>query len=228
MSGRDEILGRIRAGLGRGALEGARRAALEAKLANPPRNLVPARAAALDHADQVELFIEMAGKVDTQVTRVKDLAEVPGAIADYLAQKNLPTEIRRAPHPLLDQVPWQAWPTLSIQTGRAEGADAVGVGAPLAGVAETGTLAYASGPESPATVNFLPETHIAVLRAKDVVAAYEDVFARVREKSAGGPFPRTVNFITGPSRTADIELTLILGAHGPKRLHIVLVDDGEG
>jgi L-lactate dehydrogenase complex protein LldG len=125
-------------------------------------------------------------------------------------------------------VPWEARPTLSIAAGRAEGSDAVGVGAPLAGVAETGTLAYASGPESPATVNFLPETHIAVLRASDVVAAYEDVFTRVREKSHGRPFPRTVNFVTGPSRTADIELTLILGAHGPKRLHIVLVDDGEG
>jgi L-lactate dehydrogenase complex protein LldG len=98
-------------------------------------------------------------------------------------------------------------------------------------VAETGTLMLHSGPESPTRNNFLPDTHIAVLRASQVVASYEDGFDNLRRKfakAAGGFFlPRTINFITGPSRTADIEQKLELGAHGPRRLHIILIDDGQ-
>jgi L-lactate dehydrogenase complex protein LldG len=58
-----------------------------------------------------------------------------------------------------------------------------------------------------------------------VVAAYEDGWDRLRE---GGGMPRAINFITGPSRTGDIEQRIELGAHGPRRLHIILVDDRQG
>ena len=93
----------------------------------------------------------------------------------------------------------------------------------FAGVAETGTLAMLSGPERPVTLNFLPEAHIALVGTRDLVGAYEDMWARVRE---AGETPRAVNLITGPSRSADIGQELRMGAHGPRRLHIVLVDDG--
>ena len=99
-------------------------------------------------------------------------------------------------------------------------------------VAETGTLAMYSGPAHPSTLNFVPETHVVVLPASRVVKSYEDVFDAVRELAAdpdsgrGGLPPRTVNFVTGPSRSGDIEQTLLLGAHGPRRLHIVIVEDG--
>ncbi len=83
-----------------------------------------------------------------------------------------------------------------------------------------------SGPQSPTTLNFLPETHIAVLRASRMVGPYEDAWERVRALYGRGGLPRTVNFITGPSRSADIEQTIQLGAHGPRRLHIVLIEDG--
>ena len=84
-----------------------------------------------------------------------------------------------------------------------------------------------SGPDHPTTLNFLPDTHIVVLRASQVVGPYEDAWARLR--AAATAMPRTVNFVTGPSRTADIEQTIQLGAHGPRRLHIVLIDDaGDG
>ena len=88
--------------------------------------------------------------------------------------------------------------------------------------AETGTLVLASGPESPTTLNFLPDTHIAVLLAETIVGAYEATWSAVR--AADGPLPRVVNWITGPSRTADIEQTLLIGIHGPRRQHIVLID----
>jgi L-lactate dehydrogenase complex protein LldG len=82
-----------------------------------------------------------------------------------------------------------------------------------------------SGPTHPTTLNFLPEVHIVVLRAADVVGPYENAWARVRTARDNGAMPRTVNFVTGPSRTADIEQTIQLGAHGPRRLHIILVGD---
>ena len=95
----------------------------------------------------------------------------------------------------------------------------------FAGVAETGTLVLLSGPESPTTLNFLPDVHIALLFTDRVVGSYEDVWARLRARDGATVMPRVVNWITGPSRTADIEQTLLLGAHGPRRLHIILVDE---
>jgi L-lactate dehydrogenase complex protein LldG len=136
-----------------------------------------------------------------------------------------------SPDPALDAVPWSERPLLEIARGRADPADLVSLTPAFAAIAETGTLMLTSGAKTPATLNFLPDNHIVVLRASDVVGTYEDGLGRLRPKSgaAEGTFmPRTVNFITGPSRTADIELTLIMGAHGPRRLHIVLVDDEPG
>jgi L-lactate dehydrogenase complex protein LldG len=221
---RDQILGGIRAGLGRGKLDSAARDALEARLKTHRRNVVPARAAALDHAGQVALFVAMAEEVDATVARVASAAEVPSAVADYLARQNLPARLVMTPDPKLDDIPWDARPLLDIRKGRAEDGDAAGVTASFAAVAETGTLMLLSGPESPTRNNFLPDTHVVVLRASQVVASYEDGWDRLR---AQGPMPRTVNFITGPSRTGDIEQRIVLGAHGPRRLHIVLVDDAE-
>jgi len=92
--------------------------------------------------------------------------------------------------------------------------------------AETGTLVMASGPDNPTTLNFLPDTHIVVVDAKDIAGDYETVWARVREKFGIEALPRAINLITGPSRSADIAQILILGAHGPRRLHVLIVGDG--
>jgi L-lactate dehydrogenase complex protein LldG len=228
MSAREQILGGIRGGLGRGALSADKAAKLEARLKNPRSNLIPERAH-LPHAAQIELFVRMAEAVSTSFSRVKSLAEVPGAVADYLAQHNLPPQFRMSPDAALDEIPWADKPMLEISRGRADPADLVSVTPCLAGIAETGTLMMASGSARPATLNFLPDNHIVVLQAKDVIGTYEEGFALLRAASGNADsfMPRTVNFITGPSRTADIELTLIMGAHGPRRLHVVLVDDEE-
>jgi L-lactate dehydrogenase complex protein LldG len=135
-----------------------------------------------------------------------------------------------SPDPALDRIPWGERPLLEIGRGRADPADLASVTPCFAGIAETGTLMLVSGGERPATLNFLPDNHIVVLQTKDVIGTYEEGFARLRQAANGadgGFMPRTVNFVTGPSRTADIELTLIMGAHGPRRLHVVLVDDEE-
>jgi L-lactate dehydrogenase complex protein LldG len=228
VTARDDILGSIRRGLRRGKLPPETDAALTERVAAHRRNLVPARAASLDHSARVELFVAMAEEVQTTVAYVGSETEIPAEVARYLAAKNLPAELVMAPDPALDAIPWNERPLLRIRRGRAEPGDAVSLTPCLAAIAETGTLMLVSGADTPTTLNFLPDTHIVVVRTGQVVAGYEDAWDLVRAhtKAAGDPlaWPRTVNLITGPSRTGDIEQRIQLGAHGPRRLHVVLVD----
>ena len=225
MSGaRDDILGGIRRALRRGKLSEEAGAGLAERVAAHRRNLIPARAVTLDPAARIDLFVAMAEEVQTTVARVTAAGAVPVEVARYLASENLPAELVMAPDPWLDAIPWDARPLLRIRRGRAEAGDAVSLTPCLAAIAETGTLMLVSGADTPTTLNFLPDTHIVVLRAGQVVASYEDGFDLVRARSA---WPRTINLITGPSRTGDIEQRIQLGAHGPRRLHIVLIDEPE-
>jgi len=224
MSARDDIIGGIRSGLGRPALSEAAKGGLAARVAAHRRNLVPARAASLDAAGQVRLFVTMAQAVQTTVVRIASDREAPAEIARYLAAENLPAELRIAPDPALDELPWAERPLLTVRRGKAEAGDAVSLTPCLAAVAETGTLMLTSGEATPTTLNFLPDTHIVMLRASQVVASYEDGWDLLRTR---GALPRTVNFITGPSRTGDIEQKIELGAHGPRRLHVILIDDAK-
>jgi L-lactate dehydrogenase complex protein LldG len=127
-----------------------------------------------------------------------------------------------APHPELQAIPWDSRPLLEIRQGRAEATDAVSVQHAFAGIAETGTLMLPSSSQRPVTLNLLADTEVVLLRASAVVGAYEEGWDRLRTEIGG--MPRNVMFVTGPSRSADIEQTLELGAHGPRRLHVVLVD----
>ena len=227
---RDQVLNSIRRALKRGPLAPEAAASCETRLVTHRRNLIPARARTLPPRGQVELFVKMAETVNATVARVKRADDVPAAIAEYLSRLNLPARLVRAPDPVLDALPWNARPLLETRRGVAADADPVGVTACFAAIAETGTLMLHSGAAGPTRNNFLPDTHIVMVRASQVVAAYEDGWDRLRAaRSRDGAFamPRTVNFITGPSRTADIEQKIELGAHGPRRLHIVLIDDGE-
>jgi len=232
MSARDQIMGSIRTALKRGPLDAMRTAELDAKLELPARNLIPKRAASLDASGRIALFVAMAEEVQTTVTRVHSAAEVPGVVADYLAERNLPAQLVVTPDPQLDPIPWDLRPLLEIRRGRAEDGDLSGVTGCFAAVAETGTLMLISGPQSPTRNNFLPDNHIVVLRAEQVVASYEDGIDRLRLAARGSDgtwsMPRTVNYVTGPSRTGDIEQKIELGAHGPRRLHIVLIDGESG
>lgn len=229
-TGRETILGNIRKSLNRGPLSAERAAELERRLKAAEPNLVPARGA-VKGAERIALFIAEAEKVDTSVSRVADAADVPGAVAAYLAAHNLTTVIKAAPDPALADIPWSQQTTLTVSQGRAEDGDEVSVTGAFAGIAETGTLMLESGPHSPTTLNFLPDTHVVVIEASAIDGTYEEAWSRLRASAgegAGAAFmPRAINLITGPSRTADIEQTLLLGAHGPRRQLIVIID-GEG
>ena len=221
MSARDEIFASIRRSLNVGAVDDPRRAAVAQRLAAPPIGIVPRRGHG-DAAERLATFRAEAERVQATVAEVAAAAEVPAEIARFLRENNLPATLRFGDDPRLAALPW-AETTLEISRGPSEGDDLNAVAAAFAGVAETGTLALVSGADNPTTLNFLPDNHFVVLFADDLVADVESVFARLREKYGPGALPRTVNFITGPSRSADIEQTLLLGAHGPRRLHVVVV-----
>ena len=125
----------------------------------------------------------------------------------------------------LDRADWEAG-LLEVRTGRAEAEDAVGLTTAFAGIAETGTLMLTSDADHPTTLAFLPETAVVVLAENRIARAYEDALHAFRASNA--TLPRSINLVTGPSRSGDIEQTLQLGAHGPKRLLILLVDEPSG
>ncbi len=219
---KEAVLGAIRRGLRRGALPEDQQAMLKSRLARPPRQLIPARSQ-IPHADQITLLVRNIEKEFGTVVRVADADAVPDAVADYLAAQNLPSEIAMSPHPELQAILWSRRPLLRVREGRAQASDLVSVQHAFAGIAETGTLMFPSGPERSTTINLLPDTAIVVLRASRVVGPYEDAWDMLRAELGG--MPRNVMLVTGPSRSADIEQTLELGAHGPRRLHVVLIED---
>jgi L-lactate dehydrogenase complex protein LldG len=216
------MLAAIRRGLRRDALPDDQAAMLRGRLASHPRHLIPARSR-ISHAEQVALFAANLVKEFGSVARVPDLEAAPAAVAAYLASQNLPPDIVMAPHPELRAVPWPTRPLLRAHEGRAQASDTVSLQHAFAAIAETGTLMLPSAPERPTTLNLLADTQIVLLRASRVVGAYEEAWDLLRGEI--GAMPRNVMLVTGPSRSADIEQTLELGAHGPRRLHVVLVDD---
>lgn len=223
-SPRDQMLERVRRAHGRGPMDDARRAELQAGLAAPRPRLVPARGQIAPDA-QVALFVSMVEAVAGTVARVGTWADVPAATADFLKGHNLPTTVTVAPDARLDA--FTAAGLLTVRRGAALPQDVVGVAAALGAVAETGTLALVSGPDSPTSLNFLPDVHVVAVAAADIAGTYEEIWTRLRARFPG-TLPRTVNLITGPSRTGDIEQTIQLGAHGPRRLHVIVVDGPQG
>src|SRR5262249_61149911 len=142
-----------------------------------------------------------------------------------LRAPHFPLAIRHGSDPLISSVPWDRAATLEVRRGASDGNDLAAVSHAFAAVAETGTVVLTSGADNPTTLNFLPDVHIVVVSASDVASDFETVMARLRSRFGAGVMPRAVNMITGPSRSADIEQTLILGAHGPRKLHVIVVGE---
>jgi len=226
---RSDILGAVKAALqpagGPERAETTTVVSASQRLGDPRANPIPARGR-LGAKARVDLFIREAEQASATVARVSGLSGLPREVARYLAKNNLPMTLKVAPEVSEPAIPWTRETLLSVEEGRAEGTESASVSRAFAGIAETGTLVMLSGPENPTTLNFLPPTHVVVVAASEIAGDYEETWNRLRKKGEKGRFmPRTVNWITGPSRTADIEQTLLMGAHGPQRLHIVIVDE---
>jgi L-lactate dehydrogenase complex protein LldG len=167
--------------------------------------------------DPVANFAERAGWTQTEVRVLDKMADVPAAVADLLRSKNLPANVHLPSDAELGALPWGT--TLTVKR-EAPGPDDVTVAIVPFALAETGTLVYPARADSPASWHFRPGMEIAILRAQNIVPEMEEALARIKST---GPIPHTINFVTGPSRTADIEQTLELGAHGPKALAVLVV-----
>lgn len=233
MSARDDILGSIRKSLGRGPLTGDAAAQLHQRLGQPQRNVIPDRTAGRDTEGLTAQFADKFREVACTVDEVDSLDAVPEAVRTYLSRENLPARVVQAPAFAAgneDGLDWSKTPTLEIKTGTSDGSEDTSVTPVFAAVAETGTLMLTSDTQTPTGLNFLPENHIAVVRRSQVVGPLEDAWTRFRAARAkpdqdGFVMPRTVNLITGPSRTGDIEQKIQMGAHGPRRLHVIIVAD---
>lgn len=211
---REDILNRIRSRLGRTAENAATgRAGIDAVLARRAQGPRP--------AVEDDLVARLCGRSEALASTVEIVERIeaaPSAVARYLSAHGLP--LAAVAWPQLAGLDW-AGAGLRVEARAARGDDLVGITGVFCAVAETGTLVVLSGSDTPASASLLPETHIAIVPAARIVPGMEEAFDLVRAEC--GELPRAVNFISGPSRTGDIEQTLVLGAHGPYRVHIVIV-----
>jgi L-lactate dehydrogenase complex protein LldG len=169
----------------------------------------------------LQRFVAKLEAVAGTLVRVGSRDTIPAAVTGYLETHELPAQLVAAPHPLLESLPWPT--TLTLERRAAQAQDIVALSAAFCAVAETGSLALLSGPHTPTTLNFLPDHYLCVVQASRVVSHLEDVWDLLRREHGG--MPRALNLITGPSRTADVEQIIQLGAHGPRRLHVILIED---
>ncbi len=204
MSARDRMLARIR------------------KAAKPDAGILPSMAvpamAATSGLVRISQFVSKVEASAATISRIASIADLPKALAHELRSRNLPASVRHGSDPLFQNLRWGTIET-SVGMGRME--EPVTLSRAEMGMAETGTLVLTSGPDNPVTLAFLGETHFMVVREADVMGGFEDMWVEFRRR---GLDPRTVNLITGPSRSADIGQKIQLGAHGPIAVHVFLVD----
>lgn len=222
---RDAILGRVRRALHKTGSDDAPRADAEAYLAahgQGPRPAMP--------ADLVARFMQRATDMSSTVERIDSTAAIPAAVARYIDALDLPPAL--AEQKSHAGVCWAEFAGLDwlgagldIEARPTTGHDRLGITGSFCAIAETGTLVFATGGATPTATALLPDTHVAVLRADRIVSGMEEAFALVRaaDRTNGTAMPRAMNMMSGPSRTGDIEQTIVLGAHGPFRVHILLL-----
>jgi L-lactate dehydrogenase complex protein LldG len=220
---RTAILARIRQHQKRGAGPTPdERAGVEAYLREHPRGPQPAIG-----GDLKIRFRAMSERMASTVDDVPRRADAPAAIARYLQAQSLGTQA--VIWPALADLDW-AGAGLAVEArpprrDESQGSDKVGITGCFCALAETGTLVLLSGPDTHASTHLLPETHVALVPASRIVATMEDAFDLMRRERGGVQqmMPRAVNMVSGPSRTGDIEQTIVLGAHGPFRVHLVVL-----
>jgi L-lactate dehydrogenase complex protein LldG len=230
-SSRDTVLGRVRQALGKTRADPAALTEAQAYIDAHARGPVPAF-----DADRVSRFIRRAGDMESTVARVADRNDIPSAVAGYLNQLSTLSGLglgsrlgadgshRGVCWPEFADLDW-ARSGLNVEVRPTIGDDLLGITGVFCAIAETGTLVVVAGAETPSATTLLPETHVAIVPASRIVDTMEDAFALIRLEL--GRVPRAINLISGPSRTGDIEQTIVLGAHGPFRVHILVMDAGD-
>ncbi len=222
---RERILSRVRAATGARHRTDEQTRALQDRIFKPTRGPIPG---GVDHSlsDLLEMFETKAVSHDCTVERVGSTSEAWRKIVAFMADNALRSELVAAPSTDLDEILKNDSGEIDIRRGAARETDETSLTPALCAVAETGTMVTVSGVDTPTTLNFVPENQVIIVRATEIVPCYEDAWDEIR---ARGKMPRTVNWLSGPSRSADIGQVLYLGAHGPRRQHIIVYgDNGSG
>jgi len=219
---RGAVLDAVRHALAVDGSDASRQRTVQNRIKAHRANLIPKRAQ-IGREARIKLFIDMLQGQSAHVSRAGSKEDIPHIVANYLRDNNLPDEFRSGEDELLGAIPWKITPSLTRHHGKGEASDVVAISAARTAAAETGTMFLTSGADNPTTLNFLPETHIVVIREKDILGSDEDAWNALRKIYGARAMPRTVNLISGPSRTADIEQIIVMGAHGPRRLHVIVV-----
>ena len=165
-------------------------------------------------------FMQKVEQAAASYEQVKTDQEIVRAVAAYLASQSPGETLVRAGTSLLNRLEWPE--DMVTETRGATIQDKVVLVEAFAGIAETGSIVMCSGKETPVSLNFLPDYFICVVHASSIVNSMEDVWDKIRNQ--GGAMPRAINVITGPSRTADVEQVIQMGAHGPRQVHLLLLN----
>lgn len=166
--------------------------------------------------DLGEAFAKRLSKQGVDVRMLDSMRSVPAAILDILRKHNMAARIHIPPD---SSVAHFDLSKLEIRQELPGAFDAAVTFASYA-IAETGTLVYAAGKGMPASWHFRPLLEIAIVRADAFVALFEDVLTVLHTK---GGLPSTLNLVSGPSLTGDIEQSREVGAHGPKFLAALIL-----
>jgi L-lactate dehydrogenase complex protein LldG len=215
-SSRERILSRIHAATpGAGSAEEALRSWSALPRAYVGRG-------ALSAQSRIELMIERLREYDAETSACTP-EELPSAIAAQLARSGRSRILAPEGLPRAWLAPGFEWMVdRGLELAVIETADGV-VTACFCGVADSGTIVLHHAPEEGRrALSLLPDWHLCILRASQVVETLPEYFRRCRELPA---IPSRVTWISGPSATADIEMTRIKGVHGPRFLNVILVHD---
>jgi L-lactate utilization protein LutC len=174
----------------------------------------------------VARFRDRVLEVGGEVRSVDDWNGVVESIAEIVAARDA-TSVALSDHPELGRRLPQVLVGAEIvraptTAARLFGCE-IGISTAQWGIADTGTLVLDGDAEAHRLVSLVPAVHIAVIEARRILPGITDALARIGPQGGAGP-GHCVTFITGPSRTADIELTLVVGVHGPRELHIILIE----
>lgn len=209
---RDNILQRIR--LANKPQEDANaRISLNQRMQQHPRGPQPQW-----QEDRLTRFTDKAKKSSASISQLDTEQSIVDAVLDYMHEKSLDHKLLRTSTPLLGKLNWPDDVTVELRSAGVD--DKVALVEAFCAIAETGSIVMCSARETPVSLNYLPDHFLCVVHASAIVDTLEDVWEKIR--SQNGSMPRAVNIITGPSRTADVEQIIQMGAHGPRRVHLLL------
>jgi L-lactate dehydrogenase complex protein LldG len=173
--------------------------------------------------DPVERYTELAIEALSTVDSVTSWDKVPAAVQGYLASRSLGSDLVSDTRAPIDAAAWKA-AGLDVLDPPVEPDDDCFVTDCFGAVAESGAVVISSDDGKSIANDFLARTHIILLPKERIVSSLAELWALLRAEYVETSLPREFCLVTGPSRTADLGVPARMGAHGPERMHVIIVD----